>query len=181
LRLTDPRDDKKRIEDTKGGLLEDSYCWILQNSDFQQWRNNQQSCLLWIKGDPGKGKTMLLCGIINELGKPTTDALVSFFFCQATDSRINSAIAVLRGLIYLLVKQQPSLISHIQDSYRDGGKQLFEDVNAWSALSRIFTSILEDETLKSAYLIIDALDECITDLGKLLKLIVQNSLSPRIK
>jgi hypothetical protein len=34
LRLTDPRDDKKRIEDTKGGLLEDSYCWILQNSDF---------------------------------------------------------------------------------------------------------------------------------------------------
>jgi hypothetical protein len=25
LRLTDPRDDKKRIEETKGGLLEDSY------------------------------------------------------------------------------------------------------------------------------------------------------------
>jgi hypothetical protein len=37
LRLTDPRDDKKRIEDTKGGLLEDSYRWILQNSDFQQF------------------------------------------------------------------------------------------------------------------------------------------------
>ena len=25
LRTTDPRDDKKRIEQTKGGLLEDSY------------------------------------------------------------------------------------------------------------------------------------------------------------
>ena len=25
LRLTDPRDDKKRIEDTKGGLLEGLY------------------------------------------------------------------------------------------------------------------------------------------------------------
>ncbi|EJT74642.1 hypothetical protein GGTG_08482 [Gaeumannomyces tritici R3-111a-1] len=25
-----------------------------------------EACLLWIKGDPGKGKTMLLCGIINE-------------------------------------------------------------------------------------------------------------------
>jgi hypothetical protein len=34
LRPTDPRDDKKRIEDTKGGLLEDSYRWILKNSDF---------------------------------------------------------------------------------------------------------------------------------------------------
>jgi hypothetical protein len=60
LRLTDPRDDKKRIEDTKGGLLEDSYRWILENTDFQQWRSAQQSRMLWIKGDPGKGKTMLL-------------------------------------------------------------------------------------------------------------------------
>jgi hypothetical protein len=46
LRLTDPRDDKKRIEETKGGLLEDSCHWILENSDFQQWRNNRQSRLL---------------------------------------------------------------------------------------------------------------------------------------
>ena len=29
LRPTDPRDDKTRIERTKGGLLEDSYKWIL--------------------------------------------------------------------------------------------------------------------------------------------------------
>ncbi len=36
LRLTDPRDDKKRIEDTKGGLLEGLYHWILENADFQQ-------------------------------------------------------------------------------------------------------------------------------------------------
>ena len=36
LRLTDPRDDKKRIEDTKGGLLAGSYHWILENPDFQQ-------------------------------------------------------------------------------------------------------------------------------------------------
>lgn len=35
LRTTDPRDDKTRIEETKGGLLEDSYRWILEHSDFQ--------------------------------------------------------------------------------------------------------------------------------------------------
>lgn len=46
LRLADPRDDKRRIEDTKGGLLEASYRWILQNSDFKQWHNDQQSRLL---------------------------------------------------------------------------------------------------------------------------------------
>jgi hypothetical protein len=60
LCLTNPRYDKKRIEDTKGGLLEDSYRWILENSEFKQWHSAQQCPLLWIKGDPGKGKTMLL-------------------------------------------------------------------------------------------------------------------------
>jgi DNA replication protein DnaC len=91
LRLTDPRIDKKRIEDTKGGLLKDSYHWILEHSDFKQWREDYQSRLLWIKGDPGKGKTMLLCGIINELKKSNTKTNLAYFFLQATDSRIDNA------------------------------------------------------------------------------------------
>ncbi|KAF2274453.1 uncharacterized protein EI97DRAFT_495241 [Westerdykella ornata] len=45
LRLTDPRDDKNRIENTKGGLLEGSYRWILGNSAFRRWRDDQQSRL----------------------------------------------------------------------------------------------------------------------------------------
>ena len=183
LRLTDPRDDKMRIEETKGGLLEGSYHWILENSDFQQWRNDQQSRLLWIKSDPGKGKTMLLCGIVNELKKSMAKTdLLSYFFCQATDSRINNAIAVLRGLVFLLVDQQPSLISHIRKKHDCAGKALFEDANAWVALSEIFTSILQDPSLNSTYLIIDALDECVGDLPKLLDFIVQKSfVSPRVK
>ncbi|KAL7755657.1 hypothetical protein ACKLNR_014184 [Fusarium oxysporum f. sp. zingiberi] len=180
LRSTDPHDDKTRIEQTKGGLLEDSYRWILNNADFQQWRDDEQSRLLWIKGDPGKGKTMLLCGIINELKKQTTK-LLSYFFCQGTDSRINNATAVLRGLIYLLVVQQSSLIPHLRKKYDHAGKGLFEDVNAWWALSEIFADILRDPNLKSTFLIIDALDECEKDLSKLLDLINQHSSSSRVK
>ena len=183
LRPTDPCDDKKRIEDTKGGLLKDLHRWILDNADFQRWINDQQSRLLWIKGDPGKGKTMLLCGIINELDKsmPKT-GLLSYFFCQATDSRINNATAVLRGLIYMLIAQQPSLISHIRKKYDQAGKGLFEDTNTWTALVDIFTKILQDQGLNDTYLIIDALDECVTDLPKLLNFIVQrSSTSPHVK
>jgi hypothetical protein len=57
LQLTDPRDEKIRIERTKGGLLSDSFRWILSNPEFQRWREDKQSQLLWIKGDAGKGKT----------------------------------------------------------------------------------------------------------------------------
>jgi hypothetical protein len=183
LHVTDPRRDKARIEETKGGLLEDSYDWILKASDFRRWQEELKSRLLWIKGDPGKGKTMLLCGIINELSKLTAKTyLLVYFFCQATDSRINSATAVLRGLLFMLVSQQPSLISHLREKYDQTGKALFGDANAWIALSDIFASVVQDPSLSITYLVVDALDECVTDLSKLLDLIVQtSSASSRVK
>ena len=181
LRLTDPRDDKKRIEDTKGGLLEGSYGWVLNHPSFQQWYSDPQSRLLWIKGDPGKGKTMLLCGIIDKL-KESSSNLLPFFFCQGTDSRINSATTVLRGLIYLLINQQPSLASHLRKRYDETGKSVFKDANAWISMLDIFTNIILDPHIKATCLIVDALDECITDLPKLLDLIIHtSSLSARIK
>jgi hypothetical protein len=67
LLLTDRRNEKIRIERTKGGLLVDSFRWILDNSEFQRWREGTHSQLLWIKGDAGKGKTTLMISIINEL------------------------------------------------------------------------------------------------------------------
>jgi hypothetical protein len=183
LCATDPRNDKKRIEETKGGLLADSYRWILDNTAFQQWREDMHGRLLWVKGDPGKGKTMLLCGIIDELrSSMTRSASLSYFFCQATDLRINSATAVLRGLLYMLVNQQPSLASHIHKKHDHAGKALFEDANAWVALTEIFIDVLQDPSLSTTYLIIDALDECITDRPKLLEFVAkQLSASSRVK
>lgn len=183
IRNTDPRDDKKRIEETKGGLLVDSYRWILDHTTFQQWQNGQDNQLLWIKGDPGKGKTMLLCGIIDELHSSQFKTThLAYFFCQATDSRINSATAVLRGLLYMMLDQQPSLVLHVRKKYDEAGRALFEDVNAWVALTDIFENVLHDPNLEDTYFIIDALDECVTALPKLLNLIAKSSsVSSRIK
>ncbi|KAK7179586.1 HET domain containing protein, partial [Paraphaeosphaeria sporulosa] len=52
LFATDPLKDKKRIEETKGGLLANSYRWVLDNTTFQQWQQDTHSRLLWVKGDP---------------------------------------------------------------------------------------------------------------------------------
>ncbi|KAK6531683.1 hypothetical protein TWF694_002859 [Orbilia ellipsospora] len=185
LRVTDPRHDKQRIESVKGGLLADAYTWVLSNTTFKQWHSNEddedddRSRLLWVKGDPGKGKTMLLCGIIDELKKSTSAGNfkynnVAFFFCQATDERLNNAAAVLRGLIFLLVNEQPALLSHVRKRYDIAGEKLFQDNNAWFALAETFTDLIQDPGLKSTCLVIDALDECTIDLPKLLDLIVQS-------
>ncbi|EDO04667.1 hypothetical protein SS1G_07150 [Sclerotinia sclerotiorum 1980 UF-70] len=181
LFTTDPRKDKQRIEELKGGLLLKVYEWIFKNAEYQQWYNDQSNRLLWVRGDPGKGKTMLLCGIIDEI-QASNNYTLAYFFCQSNIDTINSAISVLRGLIYMLLDEQPSLIRHLQNEYEVPGKQLFEGINAWVALSNILKNILHDENLKPTILIIDALDECQKELPQLLRLIVSgSSISSRVK
>jgi hypothetical protein len=93
-----------RIKLSKDNLLKGSYMWILSDSAFVDWQDNNNTQLLWIKGDPGKGKTMLMIGLIEELlgqlrARPGS-GILSYFFCQGTDSRLNNAASILKGLIY---------------------------------------------------------------------------------
>src|SRR3984957_7426053 len=178
LLLTDPRNEKIRIERTKGGLLSDSFRWILGHSEFQRWREDKQSQLLWIKGDAGKGKTMLMIGIIDELqqqiarsGKSSATEVLSYFLCQGTDSRLNTATAILKGIIYLLVIEQPFLISYLRKKYDYAVQKLSEDSSAFYSLSDVFRQMVRDPKLTATYLIVDALDECEVGLPQLLDLI----------
>jgi hypothetical protein len=178
---TDPRHDKTRIQDTKGGLLRDVYSWILENPDFKQWRTDPDGGLFWVKGDPGKGKTMLLCGIIDELEKDPANQL-SYFFCQATEQKLNNATAVLRGLVYSLADQYSALMSHVRKEFERGGKrQRFEGRNAWEVMSKILATMLDDPILDGAVLIVDALDECSAGRPQLLDFIIRVSASSRAK
>ena len=181
LRLTNPDDDMTTIENTRGTLLKDSYVWILSNRDFTDWRDGDETRLLWIRGDPGKGKTMLLIGIMKEFQNSIRSSeLLSYFFCQGTNAKLNNATAVLRGLIYQLVVQQRSLISCLREQYDITGKQLFEDSNAFVALSKIFRKMLENTQHTKVYLVVDALDECESELLQLLD-IIRNSSSAHVK
>ncbi|KAL2890556.1 Vegetative incompatibility protein HET-E-1 [Ceratocystis lukuohia] len=173
LCITDPSTDKKEIESRKGGLLKESYRWILSHKNFQQFLNESESPMLWIKGDPGKGKTMLLCGIIDELEGANQTSL-SYFFCQATNDRLNTASSVLRGLIYHLARHNSHLTKHVREKY-DYNRNLFESQGAWHELCEILTSMLNDPSLENAILIVDALDECSKGQTDLLQFIAKPS------
>ncbi|KAG8673977.1 hypothetical protein FPOAC1_007296 [Fusarium poae] len=146
LRIVDPEAHKEDIEKTKGGLFEDSR-------------------LLWIKGDPGKGKTMLLCGIIDHL-KEDKSQVLSFYFCQATQTELRSAVSVLRGLLWLLCHRQPQLTSLVRSKYDSQGRKVFEDGHAFESLKRIFLDMLKDPCLRETVFVVDALDEYSDDSRK---------------
>ncbi|KAM0362807.1 hypothetical protein ACHAPK_011494 [Fusarium culmorum] len=176
-----PQNDKAQTEREKGGLFKDVYKWFLGTDYFSHWRDAKEGCLLWIVGYPCTGKTLMLCGLINELLPSTklsansSDTLLSFAFFQTLEDNqtqpCTTATSVLSRLIYLLVKQQPELMSHVRIKYDTIGSRLFEDTSHWDELSAIFINMLQDPGVHNVYLIIDALDQCDADLDKLLNLI----------
>ncbi len=168
LRVVDPRDDMKKIQDKKDKLLDDAFKWILQTKEYAaltNWSDDKPGLspcrLLWINGQAGTGKTMLLIGVIRELSQPSVLAPnVSHFFCQGTELTLNNATATLRSLIWMLLVQQPHLVTHLRKEYKNSGSALFTDGNAFYALSTAFQNMVKDPLLSPVYLAIDALDEC---------------------
>ena len=169
----DPRAVKGDILHHKDDLLNEASDWVLETTEFRNWYDGADTQLLWIKGNPGKGKTMMAIVLINELSHrlQTGPGLVSYFFCQNTDSRLNNAISVLRGLIWMLATKQDMLAKPLKTEYKSAGPKLFESSDAFFNLQRILLAMLKITKHGTIYLIVDALDECDSGLSELLKLI----------
>jgi WD40 repeat protein len=182
LQATDPELDMERIEYSKDPLLKDCYEWILNDPILQKWRDGNTSPLLWIKGDPGKGKTMLLVALARELenNPPQNPRTVAFFFCQNTDPRLNTAPSILRGLIWRLAVKDARLANVFHTMYQSKYNQ-FNGPNAIYALFSTLLAMLKG--CPGAFILIDALDECSsgTEREQLLDLIVKYAKSSKTK
>ena len=183
--ITNPIDDKARIEQTKDDLLKGACAWVFNDQGFLHWRNDSEPQLLWIKGNPGKGKTMMMIALIDELSNLVQadpgSSILSYFFCQNTDTRLSSSVSILRGLIYLLAFQRRELIHHVWKRYNSERLQLFEGPNAVYALWEILRDMSSDPSFKRVYLLVDALDECDNGLEQLLGLIMGRNRIPTSK
>ncbi|CAG7555219.1 unnamed protein product [Fusarium equiseti] len=178
--VTDPQSHKEDIQERKGGLIKGSYLWILKDEHFTKWYD-QEFSLLWLNGDPGKGKTMSVCGIIDHINvlsvrvSKDSKPIVSYFFCDASDSNLNNATSVLRGIVYSIIFQNSMALSYVRERFKELSKPLSHPKLAWPVLKKIFIGIFSSIKDQKTYLIIDALDECKEGRVKLLEFIVEQS------
>lgn len=186
----DPDTDILHIKDDKGDFLEECFAWILHDAQLRDWLGNKDTRLLWIKGDPGKGKTMLMIGLVKELRdrlRTHESRALSFFFCQNAEQRLNNGVSVLRGLIWKLLSENPALGCYIPKAYglatKDKRKAMFEESNSYlfDILKRMLSDILMDASFEAVYLLVDALDECNKDMDGLVEWIAHNAADPQSK
>ena len=166
LFATDPTDDMHMIANKKDKLLDTTDSWILDNPTYSKWLQEDRSHVLWLHGDPGKGKTMLAIALIEEftrkaqLGWSANNGNLVYFFCDNQDDRRKTAPLILRGLIYQVLSQRSDLAICLHTEYEKQGEQLFTSPNSLHTLWRIFHTIIERSGVQQMFIVIDALDEC---------------------
>lgn len=166
-----PSITKQSIMERKGELFTTCCDWFFESKSFQAWRTSSSQNILLVSGGPGRGKTMLLCALIEWLQDYRG---LTYFFCVATDSSVNSQIAILQGLIYAIILKVPELLKYVRQN-KDGLK-LSED-NLEIALFNTLKAMLMDPLMSDGIIVIDALDECQGGINRILKLVHMTSSS----
>ena len=163
----DPSDDaaiilfNKRVK-----RAEDTCKWILDDQNYKTWRDSP-SKLLWICGGPGKGKTIMsifLGEAVRVLAQTRLceKAVTIHCFCVNNDDKRNTAVSILRTLIFQLLAQELKMFKHIVGLYKVRKEALF-NASSFETLWKIFESMVSDPAFDRVYCILDGLDECEKD------------------
>ncbi|KAH6997204.1 hypothetical protein EDB80DRAFT_814338 [Ilyonectria destructans] len=163
LYVTNPIDDRTRLIATRGERTPGTCEWILSTEEYQAWEQSQ-SGLLWILGSPGKGKTVLslfLSHHLEAISRKSSDCIAIYFFCDNKVASRNTAVNILRGLMYQLIQQNNYLIDNLLSHWKARQEYLFGDYS-FEGLWASFQAMLDELRGQSVSCVLDGLDECDT-------------------
>ena len=132
--------------------LDNTGTWLLDEPAYRQWHSTTDDGILWIKGIPGSGKSVVAATLVDHLMKEQVP-VIYFFFRQIIDAN-HVPQAALRDWLDQLLEYSPPLQTKLLE-YLKQSRSLKSLSNAdfWALIR---TAMLY---LPRAYWVVDALDE----------------------
>ncbi|KAI0873370.1 heterokaryon incompatibility protein-domain-containing protein [Hypoxylon argillaceum] len=146
--------------------------WLFEHEVYQNWfmhRNrDKDGGLLWLKGKPGTGKSVLMKEAFRRavLGQEKSDyCTAAFFFNAKGDELENSPFGLFRSLLYQLLPRNPKHLERFRklwDERNLGCSENGQKSDPWQEqeLRFFFKSIFMYRKDLRIIIFIDALDEC---------------------
>ncbi|KAK6815725.1 hypothetical protein PG987_016491 [Apiospora arundinis] len=133
--------------------------WLKRLPEFQHWLSESGS-MLWLKGIPGAGKTVLAGAIIEETLNRSTEIVSSaFFFCDYKDDNTHNPETILRALVYQLAIQKEEAYTILEHHYQvhnpETGLPKAPSVESLSAVLQVMIRLYDH-----VFLTVDGIDEC---------------------
>jgi Cdc6-like AAA superfamily ATPase len=116
---------------------------------------------MWLHGIPGCGKTILSSTIISHLEESSLTQPLLYFYFDFNDpgkQTLENLVRALVNQLYCKRKDTQGQLNSLFSSCDTGRRQ-----PSWESLNRIFLRMLDQ--VKEVWIVLDALDECITRKG----------------
>ncbi|KAF5514408.1 Ankyrin-2 [Colletotrichum fructicola] len=152
LQPTGYDDDSSEYKKHLSFHLDGTGDWLLSSLRYHTWHDGSDNGLLWIRGIPGSGKSVLAASLIHRLLQE--DVPVLYFFFRQTIESNHEPVAALRDWLAQVLKFSPPLqlrMKRILDQNRSLDSVSIDGF--WSYLRIALAQ------LPKAYCVVDALDE----------------------
>ncbi|KAM3557728.1 hypothetical protein ARSEF4850_004942 [Beauveria asiatica] len=142
--------------------VEGTCSWVFQEPIYTSWASASRG-LLWIKGNPGTGKSTLIKHMIQHVrhhhAKGTI--LVSFFFHDRGTELERTRLGFYRSILHQLLQQVPGILHHLVDKFHEAKASQGNIGADWHWREQDLAEHLAAAISKShaLWLFVDALDE----------------------
>ncbi|KAI0249056.1 hypothetical protein BJV78DRAFT_1284306 [Lactifluus subvellereus] len=140
-----------------------SATWFVQGSTSEEWKRN--GSLLWIRGNPGSGKSILCSAIIEDIKhmQQAGSALLAYYYFDFKDIAKRDIRGLLSSLLIQLCDHSDlcwDVLSRLYTTCGNGSEQPSE-----ATLISCLREMLELPGQIPIYIIVDAVDECPNNIG----------------
>ncbi|KLU92202.1 hypothetical protein MAPG_11148 [Magnaporthiopsis poae ATCC 64411] len=141
--------------------------WFLAKQEYRAWRDlktqSDDSIFLWIKGNPGTGKSTLMKFLFEEArGEAKGDSLritLSFFFRARGTIEETSTVYLYRSLLYQLLKSATDLSDSLEWMTVPGAKGILDKGWDQETLKQTLKHSVSRLGCRTLTILVDALDE----------------------
>ncbi|KAI0288057.1 hypothetical protein BC826DRAFT_721154, partial [Russula brevipes] len=137
--------------------------WFIEGSTYGEWKKN--GSLLWIRGNPGAGKSVLCSAIVGDIKKTqnAAPASIAYYYFDYKDVSKRDVRGLLASLLFQLGDDSDRCWDALHDLYKmcHNGSDQPSDAH----LAKCFETMVEQPGQGRIFVIIDALDECPSTTG----------------
>ncbi|KAF4460013.1 ankyrin [Fusarium albosuccineum] len=130
--------------------------WVYSSAAYQQWHAEPDARILWVRGAPGSGKSVLTTSVIEKLSREECPVL--YFFFRHTITANHNAKAAVRDWLAQVLKFSPPLQAELKKYMTKANDKILgvEELSLANLFRLLHTALSH---LPKVYILVDALDE----------------------
>lgn len=149
---------ESRLQDVRIARAPETLKWCLHTKEFKAWRTSEtgtEESVLWARGLPGMGKSIMAGYLVDELKRQYPKAVVAYFLCKRGATGLASVRDIIRTVAYQCTLRSANAKSAIKKLKDD---EFDFDIGVHKLADELLTNPLT-EIPEDVFIVLDGLDE----------------------